>query len=599
MHRAALAVATAILVAILLATSTPRIVGDGAEYVAMAINFADLDGPSMAPGDLEARQRAVAAIDGRFANWDIRGSTVAGRDRRRDFAHFWIYPLVAAPVTWIAQALSVSPLTAFTLVNVCLLMAACWCAIPRIGGAAAVLLFVSPVLWWIDKPHTEVFTFALLAIAFLFMRERPWWSMTASALAAAQNLPIALVTIATALGHVPRDRAAIRDRRFVIGALGAGVLCVLQAIYTCVRHGTPTLLSLQNPGHAPVCAEIAAVPFDPAIGLVAHVPGLVIAVLVASFFAVRAPGRGVRIDEGVALVAAAGFVVTFSQATNVHHGGTPGFSRYVVWLMPLTIPLFARVHEAARHSARWIWPIALASAALSVYLYRPAVQENSREPGLLAQYLWTHHPAWNNPLPEVFAEVSSHQEVRSAPVWTRGCEKVLLIGRGADAPFPVPCVPAPAPAACVREGALCYANREGRGYHFVRAPGSDVAWAGFAYEPDRAWPADAVAGARDLLDRAEWWTLQARSGDGAALRLARGVRVTELHGPSRLVFILRDIKAGAGIILRVPAGMRGTLVDAVSRLAVADLAYTGAPLEPWPIAVPAGSSLLILTLSAG
>ncbi|HET7697212.1 MAG TPA: hypothetical protein VFK57_15980 [Vicinamibacterales bacterium] len=594
-RRLVIVVATGSVVVSLLASSSARIVGDGAEYVAMALNFAALRGPSIAPADVDGLQRAIASLDSRFTGWDIRGSTVASRDRRRDFAHFWFYPLVAAPFVWAARLAGVSPLAAFTAVNVGVLMAALWCAVPRIGAAAAVLLFVSPVLWWIDKPHTEVFTFALLAIAFLTMRDRPWWSMAASGLAATQNPPIAIVTLLTAAGHLIGDRGAYRDRRFLAGAAAGGALCVIQPLYTYLRHGTPSLLTLQNPGHAPSWAEIAAVPFDPAIGLAAHFPGLVVAVMVALPLVLRAGRPAVRRDEWTAAAAAAGFLFAFSQATNVHHGGTPGFSRYAVWLMPLAIPLFARANE--RSAQRWMWPIAVASGIASALLYGPSVPENAREPGPLAAYLWTRHPGWNNPLPEVFAEVSAHQDARSAPTWTRGCEKVLLMGRGTDAPFPIPCAPAAAPGECLREGALCYANRDGRRYRFVRAPGSAVAWSGFTFEPDRVWPPGSAPGVRDLLEQAQWWTLNVRSGGDAALRMAHGVRVTELHGPSRLVFILRDIRPDAEIVVRVPSGMRGTLTDASTRRRISEVSYAGPPLEPWRIAVPSGSSLLILTLS--
>ena len=38
---------------------------------------------------------------------------------------------------------------------------------------------------------------------------------------------------------------------------------------------------------------------------------------------------------GVALVVG---LLTFAQTPNVNHGGTPGPSRYGLWLMPLAIP---------------------------------------------------------------------------------------------------------------------------------------------------------------------------------------------------------------------------------------------------------------------
>jgi hypothetical protein len=44
--------------------------------------------------------------------------------------------------------------------------------------------------------------------------------------------------------------------------------------------------------------------------------------------------------------------------------------------------------------------------------------------------------------------------------------------------------------------------------------------------------------------------------------------------------------------------MRGTLTDAMTRRVITELEYSGPSLAPWRIAVPSGSSLLILTLSA-
>jgi len=73
------------------------------------------------------------------------------------------------------------------------LLTAIWVVVPRIGVVATTLLLFSPIVWWIDKPHTEVYTVSLLAIALALMRDRPWWSMVLAGLAATQNPPIAVL----------------------------------------------------------------------------------------------------------------------------------------------------------------------------------------------------------------------------------------------------------------------------------------------------------------------------------------------------------------------------------------------------------------------
>src|SRR5262245_26546527 len=170
----------------LIAGSPHRLVGDGREYLAQAIEFASLRGPAFRPGDIPHIQAELARFDPALANWDIWSSTVADVSRGRVFLHFWFYALLAAPGIWVTNALGVPPTIAFTALNLVLLVTALWIALPRIGPAAGILLFAGPIVWWIDKAHTEVFTFSLLTIAFALMRERPWWSMVAAGLASTQ-----------------------------------------------------------------------------------------------------------------------------------------------------------------------------------------------------------------------------------------------------------------------------------------------------------------------------------------------------------------------------------------------------------------------------
>jgi len=588
----------AALVVCLVADSSARLVGDGAEYLAMATNFASLRGPALAPADLPRTEEAVAAADGRFARWDAAASTIAARDRRRDFVHFWFYPLLAAPFVWTTRAVGASPLYAFTLLNGLLLLAALHVALPRIGGAACLLLFAGPAIWWIDKAHTEIFTFSLLAIAFLVMRDRPWWSMVAAGAAAAQNPPIAIVMVLTAAGGLFGRQGSVRDGRFLRGAAIGFVLCLLQPAYTYARHGTVTLLALQNPGHVPAWAEVIAVPFDPAIGLVANFPALAVAIAGAAIVCLRADRRpAIQIDIIIALASAATFTLAFAQATNVHHGGTPGMSRYGLWLVPLAVPLFARAHECGRAGyKRFAWGLAAASALVCIFLFRPSAGENSREPTMLAQYLWTRHPAWNNPLPEVFAESWVHRDERWAPISTRGCDKILLMAVDGQSAFPIPCLPAPLPPECAAAGTLCYANRDGSRYRFARAPGSAIQLTGFQFAADSVWPAGSDAHVRDLLVQAGWPALTPRPSGESAVRLAQGLRVTELSGTDRLVFVIRDVRPGARMVLRLPSTMRGILADGMTGEIADRISYQGPPLELWPVAVPARSRLLLLLL---
>jgi hypothetical protein len=592
-------VALAIALA-LLSGSTPRVVGDGGEYLAMSLNFAAIRRPALAVADLYWIGREVAEADESLDGWEIPNSSTTGRDGRRDFVHFWMYSLLAAPPMVVVKALGLPVVWAFTIVNLTLLGLAIWLALPRLRGAATLLLFGGPIIWWIDKPHTEAFTFALLAMAFLLMRERPWWSMAAAGLASTQNPPIAvLVPLIAALSVVLRADLR-RDRRLWIGLAAGLALAMIQPAYTYIRHGVPTLLLQANPAHVPSLVDVLTVPLDPAIGLLGNYPGWFLFVGGAIALVLRRHWRDVLgIDHLAALISAGVFLLSFSQAPNQHHGATPGLSRYALWLIPLAIPFLRDAAAAGGVSwQRFAWSAAVASSLVSAFAFHPNVLQYSREPTIAARFLWTKHPGWNNPLPEVFSEIMTGGESRFVPAATPGCEKVLLVGRSDGTSFPVPCFPAEVPAECAAAGTLCYANRDGQRYRFTRAPGSQIQLEGFFYQPRAVWPAEAAPHIRQLLTQSQWWTLQPKSSGEDILRQANDVRVRELEGPRRLVFILRDAGSDAWIALRPPWKMTGVLVDGMTGETIRTLDFDGEPYSRWQLKLGVQSPILLVSLWA-
>ena len=583
----------------LVAGSPPRIVGDGGEYLAMALSLAAFRGPALASSDIPRIQQIIGQADSTLGGWDPREAGVSGPDGRRDFFHFWFYPLLAVPSLWITQALGVTPIAAFTTLNLCLLGLALWVAFPRLGGATCLLLFAGPIVWWLDKPHTEAFTFALLSLAFLLMRERPWWSMLAAGAAATQNPPIGLLVGLVFAGHVLARRDILRDRRFMVGAVGGLALAALQPAYTYLRHGTPSLLLIANPSRIPSVPEMLAVPFDPSIGLIANFPMFVlVAGLAAGLVLTRKPRELLSMDTIIATVAGGAFLFSFGQATNVHHGGTPSMSRYAVWLIPLGIPFLRR--SAAVGGATWrrfTWAAAVLSASVCVFVFHPAVPQYSREPTLLANFLWTKHPGWNNPLPEIFVETLVRTEEHSLPVATSNCEKVLLIGRDNGGAWPIPCFPQPLPPECSPAGSMCYANRDVAHYQFATPPGGQVVRQGYMYQPDWVWPAQAEPHVRALLGQWEWWNLKPKTQGDDVLRYVRDVHVLELEGLTRVVFVLRHPGADADIGLRLPRPTAGSLIDAMTGQTVSEVHFDGPPFERWDVKLPSEFPLLLLSFS--
>jgi hypothetical protein len=414
--------------------------------------------------------------------------------------------------------------------NIGILLLALWLALPAIGGAAAVLLFAGPTIWWIDKPTLDVAAFGLVVVG----------------MSNVKNVVRALALVAAAI--IP---------------------------------------FYKQPLHFPSFAELIAVPFDPAIGLVSNFPWLALAIAIAVLSQFRQRDAW-SIDQTAALVAGGVFLMAISQAANLH-GATPGPSRYINWLIPLAIP-FVR-HRTPRL-------LAGASAIVCVVLFHPATPLFAREPGTVARYLWSQHPSWNNPLPEVFGEMMHRGEDRPAPAATPACEKLLIAGTEKGAVFPVPCYPADAPPACAAPGALCYANRDGGGYRFAAAPGSASRHQGFTLLPRFAWPAGSSSKLRGVLDEWQWATLRPKSEDANVLREIHGVRVVELETQGRLVLILRQATPGARLAFRPRSNTTAVLVDGATGDTLRSLEFNDAPLSRWEIDVPSEYELLLLSLKS-
>ncbi|HNV02079.1 MAG TPA: hypothetical protein PLE61_01970 [Vicinamibacterales bacterium] len=571
MKREAVAtLAFAALLAALAFSSSPREVGDASEYVRMAERLA----AGRLPGAGESR-------------------------------HFIAYPALAAPLVAALGALGSGPLRAFTILNGLLLAAAFRVCAARLHWAWCAMVFAGPILWWIDKPHTEPFTFALLAVAFSLAESAPWWSLAAIGAAATQNPGnAALLAVIAAAAAIGRPRAW-RDRRLGLGLASGAALALIHPVYYLARTGAPSRLAGASDIRLVTAPEFFAALADPNLGLLPNAPMFTAAVVLASCAllvrAVRTRSPRALCSPGVcaAAVSAAWLAFVAATATNVNHGGTPGLSRYATWFIPLAIPLFQQADRAFPRAGRSMAAIALAAAALSAWAYRPSRPEAAASPTRLASFLWSRHPSLYDPLPEVFAERLRGLDENWLPVATPGCEKVLLPGRGGrDSVWPMPCAPVPVPARCQAPGALCYANRTRTGYAFAAARVS--APQAFRLDRGAAWPPSAEAAAAGILASLAWWEMRiAPPGSAGAIvagaRLAG--RVFAWQAEDRLFVFALDTAPGASLSLEPAREMRGGFT-------APDGAVAAPPVElrpgngPQDLALPAPQPWVILVASA-
>jgi hypothetical protein len=473
------------LLVLLVAQSPLRRVGDGAEYVAMAINLAELRPPSLTAAEIDQ----ASAVFGDDQGFELVMPAYRGADLQQDFPHFWLYSLLAAPFVRAALAAGVTPLAGFTALNALLLGVSLVVIVKRGGPLAALLLTAGPIMWWIDKAHTEMLTFACVSAAIAWLPSTPWWSFVALGLGAAQNPPL-MLALAVAVAVVLLARGSRRDTRVWAGIAAGAALAILHPLYYWSRLGRPSGLLIGFDRHVPSVREVVTVLVDPNIGIFVLDPVLTVALLAAVVLMIRHhPRRFLEVDYVAAAGMAGVLLVVFTQTWNFNSGGTPGPSRYGLWLLPLTVPFLTELPGRAG------WPRVLTAASIvwCTLLFAPRFPDRSLVPTPLAARLWTKWPALDNPLAEIFAErLTGRDPAPPPPVATAGCEKVLLLGRGRQPLWPKGCAGGPAPDYCTVPGALCYANRVSKGYRFARAP-SGPAWRRTYAPPVTNEPAGSVS----------------------------------------------------------------------------------------------------------
>jgi hypothetical protein len=459
----------AALLAALTFDSHPRIVGDGQEYLAMAWNLGHGRPPALSGAERAEVERVLALGEGELSTGR---EALLGSDERQDFHHFWLYSAVVAPLLPGALAAGGTALAAFTLANAALLLVAAAVVQGRLGPAAMLVLFGGPLLWWLDKPHPEVFLVALLASALTVAPRRPGLALLLVGLAAAQNPVFCLVLGLASLWAF--GGGCVRRPPLSVLATAWGLACA-NPLYYLHHLGRAVPLRDTVLAHVPNWAELSAVVIDPNLGLLPGWPALALLAAVAGTGVLARGFRGEPLPwREIALLSLAilTLLVAFSQPGNINHGGTRGMSRYALWLAPFAIPALARPWAAGDKARLALAALGALSLVSAFQDYLPSRPERYLEPTPLARWLWTRHPRFDRPLPEVFAERAwGYPPLGSVPAGLPGCQMALV--RGDDSPlgrWPLPCAPAEKPAWCRQAGVLCYAQADAGGYRFQRAP---------------------------------------------------------------------------------------------------------------------------------
>ena len=580
-HRRGIPLAIGALLLAAVADSSPTRVGDGAEYVALALNLSRGAAPSVMPAERESLTSEIDRMSG------FEGSSIVtplvGRDGRQDFYHFWLYPLIVSPFLFLSQWVPVLVNYAFTAVNLLLFAALLSWLVRKDAPDIAALLAAGPLLWWIDKAHAEVLLFVTLAFAVLLVDAWPAAALIAAGIATAQSPAAGVVFLVCLVSTLLHSRTRDIPIAAMVVAL---VLATAAPVYYQWHLGIWSPLSSTVGREFPGVRALVTPLVDPNLGLLPHAP---ILVAVAAFGLRRQSRRTLLTTAAVAISQ----LIVFAMPANINHGGTPGMSRYGLWLLALSTPLLLAGGDWWRTRHPTLWRAAAAvSIATCVFLFRPAWTDRAGDsPNWLASTLWTQWPALDNPLPEVFAERTTGSTNEAfVPSATTGCEKALIAGDGQDAWWPLPCVARPAPDFCTEAGALCYVN-DGQ---FAKAPRQRT----FAFETaiTHAWTWKNMTRFDGVLNRLGAYSRFVRLGD-------QGGRIEDVRNLAQLYIIEGTTGAAAWVRAMAPPHNGGVRVNvrvasALELLDAATLAPVVAPLELTPgthdVPLTATTSLVVV-----
>ncbi len=436
--------AVLILILLALSASSRRVTGDGPEYLLMTERLASGRGPAV---PIEIATRA-----------GVYDSQLIDRHGQQEMWHFWFFPLCVAPVLAVTTAAGGSPLWAFTIFNAMLLWIGVVIVRRRFGVLAAIFVGLSPIIWWIDKPQVEVFTFIWLLLGCIALQS-PSRSALCFAIAATQNPPIGALVVVVATATV--WRRAVRLKDVWAWALAFGILA-MHPLYYWAELGRATPLVEASDLRWPAWRTFATPLVDLNVGLIVNAPVLACAMAWGLAAALRGREHRTRALFGIATCML--FLFAFAQAPNVNSGGTPGMSRYALWLIPPLAFAISLFRFPAWRRAAFTGMVVL-SAGWSVIFFRPTAPENYLEPTPLAFYSGATTRLPRTRSPEIFAERLRHRDGVNTLASTPNCAKALL----EDGVWPDPCEPVgELPVECRTQGTLCYANRRTDGsYAFV------------------------------------------------------------------------------------------------------------------------------------
>lgn len=323
----------------------PDIWGDGFEYTYMTESFVQHKSPEQTVSDIAITQEKIKSQNPHINLRPERSGFYENNSGDKWYSyHFWLYPLIVAPVQQVTEFFHGNFLRAFSITNALLYLTMLW-GIYLLSASdkknlLVLLMAMSPLVPYIIWPHPEVFSASLLAMALVFyFRKNLQMSILLSGLAACQNPPIMFFTVWCGCLYLwqvykkYKNTHSFDFREFVITGLCA-IPLLLSPLFYFINYSVPNLIMGVGGSKSEFInfGRFFSYLFDLNQGLIVY-SGLLLFVFL--YLVIKnIISRNFKYFE---LVVISIFVIMGSLTTTNWNCGQTSVIRYVVWMYPLMV----------------------------------------------------------------------------------------------------------------------------------------------------------------------------------------------------------------------------------------------------------------------
>lgn len=405
--------------------------GDGPEYVLMTESFYQHFSPDLQPIDgkgylnyLEEKNLEVYRRDEfERAASDLSKTLnptgyVKANNGKWYCYHFWFYSLINLPARTVLSALNLDIRATFLATNLALLFLALW----LISGfknlnwnhrlILGLMLISSPLFWYLDWAHPEVFIGTMVFLAILyFFNQKYYASLLLLSLSSMQHTPLAVPAFALVLFILYREKIKLKT----IGLLFLGGFWVLVPLLFYYFHfGVFSLLK----EYGDLSSDLISIRrfydfiFDLNQGMIVGIPAYLI--LLLGLITKDIIQRNWR-PEYLLLLFIGLMSLFFMQLQN-WNSGSVFVKRYVIYNAPFVmLVLFYRLKKLRPILFQVIFAGLLISQFILVFGQARFNQVfwTSGDLNGLSRLVLNHFPSLYNPDPQVFARRVSPLELSS------------------------------------------------------------------------------------------------------------------------------------------------------------------------------------------